>query len=95
MSLPPDLALPLIDLIIAGTLLGFLRVVGFAYYNHVMWHNLKIEVHELRIKQQQKLLELALGELTDRDDSTMGDVEVAGTITPETAADAAPAQEAA
>ena len=85
MTLPPDLATPLIAVVIAGTLLGFLRIVGFAYYNQVMWHNLKIQVHELRIKQQQRLLELALGELGDRDE---GDVEIVGSVGPDDAGDA-------
>ena len=79
MSLPPDLAVPLIAVVIAGTVLGFLRVIGFAYYNHVMWHNLRIQVHELRLRQQQRLHELALAELEDHDVDIVT-ADVAGTI---------------
>ncbi len=68
MMIPPDIAHALIALLIAGCVLAFLRVTGFAFYNAVIWHNLKIEVHQMRISQQKKLYEMAVVELDDRPD---------------------------
>jgi len=44
--------------IAAWLVLGCLRIIGFEYYNAVLWHNLKIQVHNLRRQQQQRLREL-------------------------------------
>ncbi len=49
--------------IAAWLVLGCLRTIGFEYYNVVKWHNLKVEVHKLRLKQEQRLKNLqAVGE---------------------------------
>jgi hypothetical protein len=44
---------------IAGLLvLACLRTIGHAYYNAVLWHNLKVEVQNLQIEQKRRLKEL-------------------------------------
>ena len=47
-----------IGLVIATAIFGCLRVIGYEYYNAVLWHNLRIEVHRLRNEQQQRLQEM-------------------------------------
>lgn len=55
--LPAPTTLAIIAVIVI-TILSCLRVIGHEYYNAVLWHNLKIEVHRLRIKQQRKMEEM-------------------------------------
>jgi hypothetical protein len=44
---------------IAGLLvLACLRTIGCAYYNAVLWHNLKVDVRNLQIEQKRRLKEL-------------------------------------
>ena len=53
-----DLAWFLIALIMAWLVLGCLKAIGYGYYNAVLWHNLKIQVHQLRNEQKRRLQEL-------------------------------------
>ncbi len=69
MTLSPETAWILIGLVIAGTMLAILRVTGFAYYNSVVWHNLRVEVHRLRIAQQRRMYDMAMGVLSESKDA--------------------------
>jgi hypothetical protein len=53
-----DLAWVLIVVIAAWMVLGCLKAIGYGYYNAVLWHNLRIQVHNLRIEQKRRLTEL-------------------------------------
>jgi cell wall-associated NlpC family hydrolase len=44
--------------IAALLVLACLRAIGHAYYNAVLWHNLKVEVQNLQIEQKRRLKEL-------------------------------------
>jgi hypothetical protein len=57
-SLNADLAWVLIIAIAAWMVLGCLKAIGYGYYNAVLWHNLRIQVHDLRIEQKRRLTEL-------------------------------------
>ena len=48
----------LVALIIVGFALGALRVVGYEYYNAVMWHNLRVKVQHLRQDQDRRMRSL-------------------------------------
>ncbi|MHC5113682.1 MAG: hypothetical protein ACYTGP_04555 [Planctomycetota bacterium] len=59
----PDLASPtivwfMIALVITWFAIGTLKVIGYEYYNAVLWHNLRIQVQDLRREQKQKISRL-------------------------------------
>jgi hypothetical protein len=56
--LSADLVWFLIALIMAWLVVGCLKAIGYGYYNAVLWHNLKIQVHKLQIEQKRRLREL-------------------------------------
>lgn len=58
----------LIAIVLIITVVGCLRVIGFAYYNAVVWHNLKVEVQQLRVEQRRQIAELMDNELAARTD---------------------------
>jgi len=48
-----------IGAIIAAVILASLRVVGYDYYNAVLWHNLRIQVQRMRQAQADQVRQLA------------------------------------
>ncbi|MCP3905906.1 MAG: hypothetical protein GY715_19960 [Planctomycetes bacterium] len=59
---PSNLVWVLIALVIAWFALGYLRVIGYEYHNAVLWHNLRVQVQNLRHDQNRRLKRIELNE---------------------------------
>jgi hypothetical protein len=58
----PDNLWLFVAFIAALLVLACLRTIGYAYYNAVLWHNLKVEVRNLQIEQKRRLKQLERAE---------------------------------
>lgn len=47
-----------LGIVLAIFCIACLRVIGHEYYMAVCWHNLKVEVHRLRIEQHERIQQL-------------------------------------